>query len=104
MTTAPLALYIKVIYSICEDFHLNFYAMYACVGLWNTFFLIIYALCDASKLMMFSTRSTEEIFALFISIAFCVDAGRDVYKNFQKYYYAPACMEQESSFLNSRIG
>ncbi|XP_022252508.1 sodium bicarbonate transporter-like protein 11 [Limulus polyphemus] len=97
MTTAPLALYIKVIYSICEDFHLNFYAMYACVGLWNTFFLIIYALCDASKLMTFSTRSTEEIFALFISIAFCVDAGRDVYKNFQKYYYAPACIEQEPS-------
>ncbi|XP_013791827.2 sodium bicarbonate transporter-like protein 11, partial [Limulus polyphemus] len=98
MTTAPLALYIKVIYSICEDFNLNFYAMYACVGLWNTFFLVMYALCDASKLMTFSTRSTEEIFALFISIAFCVDAGRDVYKNFQKYYYAPACVEQETFF------
>ncbi|XP_076371246.1 solute carrier family 4 member 11-like isoform X2 [Tachypleus tridentatus] len=96
MTTAPLALYIKVIYSICEDFNLNFYAMYACVGLWNTFFLVVYAVCDASKLMTFSTRSTEEIFALFISIAFCVDAGRDVCKNFQKYYYAPACVEQET--------
>lgn len=91
MTTAPLSLYIKVIYNICEDFDLDFYAMYACVGLWNTFFLLLFAIFDASKLMKWCTRSTEEIFALFISIAFCVDAGRDVYKNFQRYYYASEC-------------
>ncbi|XP_022239063.1 sodium bicarbonate transporter-like protein 11, partial [Limulus polyphemus] len=105
MTTAPLALYIKVIYSICEDFNLNFYAMYACVGLWNTLFLVIYALCDASRLMRFSTRSTEEIFSLFISIAFCVDAGRDAHKNFQKYYHSSECTEQVSvSQLSDWLG
>ncbi|RWS28161.1 sodium bicarbonate transporter-like protein 11, partial [Leptotrombidium deliense] len=56
MTTAPLCLYIKVIYGICEDFELNFYAMYACVGLWNTFFLIFYAVFDVSRLMKWCTR------------------------------------------------
>ncbi|XP_022650740.1 sodium bicarbonate transporter-like protein 11 isoform X3 [Varroa destructor] len=91
MTTAPLSLYIKVIYNICEDFQLDFYAMYACVGLWNTFFLVLFALFDASKLMKWCTRSTEEIFALFISIAFVVDAGRDIYKNFQENYYHKNC-------------
>ncbi|KAI1280565.1 Sodium bicarbonate transporter-like protein 11 [Halotydeus destructor] len=91
MTTAPLCLYSKVIYSICEDFQLNFHAMYACVGLWNTFFLILYAVFDVSRLMKWCTRSTEEIFALFISIAFAVDACRDVFKNFKSYYYAPSC-------------
>lgn len=30
---------------------------------------------------LFLNRSTEEIFALFISIAFAVDAFRDVYKS-----------------------
>ena len=80
-----------MIYSICEDFELNFHAMYACVGLWNTFFLILYALFDVSRLMKWCTRSTEEIFALFISIAFAVDALRDVFKNFKNYYYAPSC-------------
>ncbi|OTF76178.1 sodium bicarbonate transporter-like protein [Euroglyphus maynei] len=54
--------------------------MYACVGLWNTFFLVLYAVFDLSKLMKWCTRSTEEIFSLFISIAFAVDAGRDVVK------------------------
>ena len=70
-----------MIYSICEDFELNFFAFYACVGLWSTFFLILYSLFDLSRLMKWSTRSTEEIFALFISIAFCVDTGRDTLKS-----------------------
>lgn len=103
MTTAPLSLYIKVIYNICEDFELDFYAMYACVGLWNTFFLLLFAIFDASKLMKWCTRSTEEIFALFISIAFCVDAGRDVYKNFQRYYYASECLPPSAEALGSLL-
>lgn len=70
-----------VIYSICEDFQLDFYAMYCCVGLWSSFFLVLYSLFDVSRLMRWSTRSTEEIFALFISIAFCVDAFRDTVKS-----------------------
>lgn len=45
-----------VIYSISEDFDLNFNAMFACVGLWNAFFLLIYSLFDASKLMRWSSR------------------------------------------------
>nr|XP_046909383.1 LOW QUALITY PROTEIN: solute carrier family 4 member 11-like [Dermatophagoides farinae] len=94
MTTAPICLYIKVIYNICEDFQLDFHAMYACVGLWNTFFLVLYAVFDLSKLMKWCTRSTEEIFSLFISIAFAVDAGRDVIKNFQTHYYSPLCLNQ----------
>lgn len=76
-----------VIYNICEDFQLDFYAMYACVGLWNTFFLIVYAVFDVSKLMKWCTRSTEEIFSLFISIAFAVDAGRDAIKS------KPSCLD-----------
>ena len=69
-----------MIYTICEDLDLNFAAMFAMTGLWNSFFLIIYSLLNASYLMKWSTRSTEEIFALFISIAFTVDAFKDVAK------------------------
>ncbi|XP_054162013.1 solute carrier family 4 member 11-like isoform X2 [Oppia nitens] len=95
MTTAPICLYIKVIYNICDDFQLDFYAMYACVGLWNTFFLVLYAVFDVSRLMKWCTRSTEEIFSLFISIAFVVDAGRDAVKNFQTHYYSPICTDMQ---------
>lgn len=56
LTTAPLAIYTKVIYNICEDWKLDFVGMFACTGLWNSFFLLIYAFTDASKLMKWFTR------------------------------------------------
>ncbi|KAK8757128.1 hypothetical protein V5799_000170 [Amblyomma americanum] len=74
-----------------QDFGFDFTAMYAWVGLWNSFFLFIYVVFDASKIMKWCTRSTEEIFSLFITIAFCLDAGRDVYKDFLRHYLAPEC-------------
>ncbi|KAK6173066.1 hypothetical protein SNE40_016597 [Patella caerulea] len=91
LTTAPLALYTKIIYSICEDFDINFQAMFTCVGLWNSAFLVVYSFFDLSVLMQFSTRSSEEIFAIFISIAFAVDAFKNTALNFEQYYYVPAC-------------
>lgn len=45
-----------VIYSICEDFDIDFPAMYACVGLWNSLFLFLYSAFDLSVLMKWSTR------------------------------------------------
>ncbi|XP_070382428.1 solute carrier family 4 member 11-like isoform X1 [Dermacentor albipictus] len=95
MTTAPLSLYIKVIYDISQDFGFDFTAMYACVGLWNSFFLFLYVIFDVSKVMKWCTRSTEEIFSLFITIAFCVDAGRDVTKDFLRHYLAPGCADTD---------
>lgn len=47
----------------------------------KAFFLILYAVFDVSRLMKWCTRSTEEIFALFISIAFVADAFKDAYKS-----------------------
>ncbi|XP_068230129.1 solute carrier family 4 member 11-like isoform X1 [Palaemon carinicauda] len=101
LTTAPLAIYIKIIYYICDDFKLDFRAMYCAVGLWNSFFLIVYSLFDVSRLMRWSTRSTEEIFALFISIAFTNDAFNDVRKNFRANYYSDACQGGSNSSLQS---
>ncbi|CAG7725194.1 unnamed protein product [Allacma fusca] len=80
LTTAPLCLFVKILYALAEDFEVDFEALYCCVGIWSSLFTAMYALLDVSRLMRWSTRSTEEIFALFISIAFCVDAFRDTVK------------------------
>ncbi|RXG73946.1 hypothetical protein Avbf_08562, partial [Armadillidium vulgare] len=74
--------------------------MYCAVGLWNSFFLVVYSLFDVSRLMRWSTRSTEEIFALFISIAFCNDAFNDVRKNFHSNYYSEACESEHKQKRN----
>uniref|UniRef100_A0A8C9YIX8 Solute carrier family 4 member 11 n=1 Tax=Sander lucioperca TaxID=283035 RepID=A0A8C9YIX8_SANLU len=41
LTTAPLAIFISVIRGICDDYELDFDAFYACIGLWNSLFLIL---------------------------------------------------------------
>ncbi|KAM9058505.1 solute carrier family 4 member 11 isoform 3-T3 [Megaptera novaeangliae] len=86
LTTAPLALYIHVIRGICDDYDLDFSTFYAWTGLWNSFFLTLYALFNLSLVMSLFKRSTEEIIALFISITFVLDAVKGMVKIFQKYY------------------
>lgn len=66
---------------MCQDYGFEFGTMYAAVGLWNCFFLIIYSLSGLSKLMKWCTRSTEEVFAMFIVVAFVTDAGKDMLKS-----------------------
>ena len=60
-----------------QEHDMDFYALYTSVGLWNAVYVIMYAITNATKLMKYSTRSTEEIFALFICIAFTVDAFKE---------------------------
>lgn len=47
---------VAVIYSLCKEWDVDFYAMYALTGIWNTVFLLIYAFFDLSRLMKWSTR------------------------------------------------
>uniref|UniRef100_I3K327 Solute carrier family 4 member 11 n=1 Tax=Oreochromis niloticus TaxID=8128 RepID=I3K327_ORENI len=89
LTTAPLAIFISVIRGICDDYNLDFPAFYACIGLWNCLFLILGGIFNVSLLMKLFKRSTEEVIALFISIAFVVDAVKGTVKIFHRYYHAP---------------
>uniref|UniRef100_A0A672VA69 Solute carrier family 4 member 11 n=1 Tax=Strigops habroptila TaxID=2489341 RepID=A0A672VA69_STRHB len=69
-----------VIRGICDDYNLDFSAFYAWIGLWNSFFLVMYSLFNFSLLMKLFKRSTEEIIALFISITFVLDAFKGIIK------------------------
>ncbi|GAB1599762.1 sodium bicarbonate transporter-like protein 11 [Argonauta hians] len=87
LTTAPLTLFTRVVSNICDDFDINFLAMFACVGIWSSIFLISYAIFDFCNLLKWSTRSTEDIFYTFVSLIFVTDAMREMYKNFKQYYF-----------------
>ncbi|KAL2763943.1 solute carrier family 4 member 11 isoform 4 [Daubentonia madagascariensis] len=76
-----------VIRVICDDYNLDFNSFYAWTGLWNSFFLALYAFFNLSLVMSLFKRSTEEIIALFISITFVLDAVKGMAKIFWKYYY-----------------
>ncbi|XP_053088662.1 sodium bicarbonate transporter-like protein 11 isoform X5 [Pangasianodon hypophthalmus] len=89
LTTAPIAIFISVIRGICDDYELDFSAFYACIGLWNSLFLIIGGVFNLSLLVKLFKRSIEEVIALFISIAFVADAVKGTVKIFHKYYHPP---------------
>ncbi|KAM8733720.1 solute carrier family 4 member 11-like isoform 2-T2 [Acanthopagrus schlegelii] len=103
LTTAPLAIFISVIRGICDDYDLDFDAFYACIGLWNSLFLILGGLFNVSLLMKLFKRSTEEVIALFISIAFVGDAVKGTIKIFQHYYHAPTFATTNSTALLLQI-
>ena len=86
-TTAPIALCNKIIYDISQDLDVEFYSLYACVGLFNSFFLILYGIFGLNSLIKFSTRSIEEIFSLFIVVCFTVDAYGDFIENIGETYF-----------------
>lgn len=77
-TTALVSLYSKVVYDMSIVLGADFYTVYAWVGIWNTLYLSLYALFGVSNFIKFSTRSVEEIFTLFITTCFCVDAISDI--------------------------
>merc|ERR1719319_1254956 len=91
MTTAPLVLFTKIILGVASAFEFPFLPFFGAGGLWNSFFLIIYAFFNLSKLMKYSSRSTEETFGNFISIALTVDAVKHLVASYRANYANAAC-------------
>lgn len=54
--TSPLVLLPAVICGICGDYDLDFNTFYAWTGLWNSFFLALYALFNLSLVMRLFKR------------------------------------------------
>uniref|UniRef100_A0A5S6Q9G3 HCO3_cotransp domain-containing protein n=1 Tax=Trichuris muris TaxID=70415 RepID=A0A5S6Q9G3_TRIMR len=102
LTTVPLSIYVKIIYQISREFELEFFALYACVGLWCQFFLVLYAGTELSNVMKWATRSTEEIFSIFIAIAFVVESLKALSNNYKMFYHDSSCqpLSQNSSSIN----
>ncbi|XP_034739396.1 sodium bicarbonate transporter-like protein 11 [Etheostoma cragini] len=103
LTTAPLAIFISVIRGICDDYQLDFDAFYACIGLWNSLFLILGGLFNVSLFMKLFKRSTEEVITLFISIAFVGDAVKGTVKIFQHFYHGPTLATTNSTLVLQQI-
>jgi mannitol/fructose-specific phosphotransferase system IIA component (Ntr-type) len=72
--TGPLLVFTIILYRLCRDMSLPFLPTYAWVGLWTAAFVLVLAATDASFLMRYFTRFTDEIFSALISLIFIVEA------------------------------
>jgi hypothetical protein len=60
-----------------------FLPVYGWVGIWSGVLLMLLAVTDASALMRYFTRFTDEIFAALIAVIFIVEAVTDVSRGFR---------------------
>ncbi|MGE0710725.1 MAG: sodium bicarbonate transporter family protein [Planctomycetota bacterium] len=76
--TGPIVIFTGLLYAASRQLELPFLPVYAWVGLWSGLFLIVLSLVDASALMRFFTRFTDEVFAALIAVIFIVEAARSM--------------------------
>jgi hypothetical protein len=74
--TGPIVIFTGLLYLACKRLGLEFLPVYAWVGIWSGAFLVILSVVDASALMRYFTRFTDEIFATLIAVIFIVEAAR----------------------------
>ena len=93
----PLLVFTAILYQLSVDFQLPFLPTYAWVGFWTTLLLLILAATDASCLMKFFTRFTDEIFSVLMSFIFIYHAIRAIFTTFQTSFAEST--HHDSAFL-----
>ncbi|NWI63721.1 S4A8 protein, partial [Todus mexicanus] len=73
-STGPVLVFEKILYKFCRDHTLSYLSLRACIGLWTAAFCIMLVATDASCLVCYITRFTEEAFAALICIIFIYEA------------------------------
>ncbi|MCK5941294.1 MAG: HCO3- transporter [Planctomycetes bacterium] len=72
--TGPIVVFTGLLYTACGQLELPFLPVYMWTGVWSGVLLIVLAVTDASALMRYFTRFTDEIFAALIAVIFIVEA------------------------------
>ncbi|MCH2131242.1 MAG: PTS sugar transporter subunit IIA [Pirellulaceae bacterium] len=72
----PLLIFTIILYRLCGDlgFSEQFLSVYGWVGLWTGLFTVLLAITNASNLMRYFTRFTDEIFSALMSLIFIYEA------------------------------
>ncbi|KAK5875150.1 hypothetical protein CesoFtcFv8_027665 [Champsocephalus esox] len=72
--TGPVLVFEKILFKFCAEYGLSYLSLRACIGLWTAFFCLLLVATDASSLVCYITRFTEEAFAALICIIFIYEA------------------------------
>ncbi|KAM6945554.1 sodium-driven chloride bicarbonate exchanger-like isoform 2-T2 [Aplochiton taeniatus] len=73
-STGPVLVFEKILFKFCKEYGLSYLSLRACIGLWTAFLCLILVATDASSLVCYITRFTEEAFASLICIIFIYEA------------------------------
>lgn len=81
--TGPITIFTGLLYGLCLQQGLPFLTVYAWVGIWSGLLLLLCAFTDASALMKYFTKFTDEVFAALISVIFIYEAVNNIVDSYQ---------------------
>ncbi|XP_053530891.1 sodium bicarbonate cotransporter 3 isoform X2 [Ictalurus punctatus] len=73
-STGPVLVFEKILFKFCSDYGLSYLPLRTSIGLWTAFLCVVLVATDASSLVCYITRFTEEAFAALICIIFIYEA------------------------------
>ncbi|XP_057195416.1 sodium bicarbonate cotransporter 3 isoform X4 [Triplophysa rosa] len=73
-STGPVLVFEKILFKFCSEFGLSYLPLRTSIGLWTALMCIVLVATDASSLVCYITRFTEEAFAALICIIFIYEA------------------------------
>ncbi|KAK3555894.1 hypothetical protein QTP86_029793, partial [Hemibagrus guttatus] len=116
-STGPVLVFERLLFNFSKDHNLDYLEFRLWIGLWSGFLCLVLVATDASFLVQYFTRFTEEGFAALISFIFIYDAFKKMLKLAHHYpidngyhwdmvtQYACHCMPPEgnNSISNEKI-
>ncbi|KAJ8000372.1 hypothetical protein DPEC_G00204140 [Dallia pectoralis] len=73
-STGPVLVFEKILFKFCQDYGLSYLSLRTSIGLWTAFLCLVLVATDASSLVCYITRFTEEAFAALICVIFIYEA------------------------------
>lgn len=81
----PILIFTIILFQLCADMGYadQFLGVYGWVGIWTALFMVILAVTNASNLMKYFTRFTDEIFSSLMSFIFIYKAIQEIIAEFR---------------------
>uniref|UniRef100_A0A8D0KP72 Anion exchange protein n=1 Tax=Salvator merianae TaxID=96440 RepID=A0A8D0KP72_SALMN len=107
-STGPVLVFEKILFKFCKEYELSYLSLRASIGLWTATLCIILVATDASSLVCYITRFTEEAFASLICIIFIYEALEKLFHLSETYpidmhnsleqltHYSCSCVEPDN--------
>ncbi|XP_078737746.1 sodium bicarbonate cotransporter 3 [Lampetra fluviatilis] len=88
-STGPVLVFEKILFGFCNAHGWSYLSLRACIGLWTAFLCLLLVATDASSLVRYITRFTEEAFAALICVIFIYEALEKLVRLGEEYPVNP---------------
>ncbi|KAJ6666472.1 hypothetical protein lerEdw1_020195, partial [Lerista edwardsae] len=86
-STGPVLVFEKILFKFCKEYGLSYLSLRTSIGLWTAFLCILLVATDASSLVCYITRFTEEAFAALICLIFIYEALEKLFQLGEMYAF-----------------